>query len=74
MQNCFKCLEEGVNTTQFSIVSKTFYKLKEVDDILCFRHWYQMGKPSYDIKNDYKEVIEYISRINKPAKQTLKKK
>ena len=68
MQNCFKCSEEGINATQFSVVSKTYFKLKDINDILCYRHWHQLKRPPYDIKNDYFEVIKYLSIINKQQK------
>lgn len=60
MKNCKKCLEEGKEiTSSFDVVGKTYYKIVDGDDILCYRHWHQEGQPKYDVKGDYEIMMKF---------------
>jgi hypothetical protein len=62
MQNCPKCSKEGkFLRTSFDIVGKTFYKINK-DTFLCYRHWYQLKKPPYQISGEYDCIIREINK------------
>lgn len=53
MQNCSKC---SPIKNIFDTVGKTYYLLED-DSLLCYRHWYQEGKPKYKKKDEYNAAI-----------------
>ena len=60
MHNCVKCTEEKRTIkNDFDVVGKTYYKIDK-NTILCYRHWYQLKKPSYQVAGDYYTVTKDI--------------
>ena len=66
MEGCKQCKEIF---NHFDTIGKTYYKLTQFKDepirILCYRHWYQAGKPPYERKGDYDQLFSKGTYINK---------
>lgn len=60
IHQCIRCNEEQKYIkNNFDTVSKTYYKLKN-NTILCYRHWYQNGKPKPEIFGSYEKIVNTI--------------
>ena len=62
MEGCKKCKEPS---NLFDTIGKTYYRLKEDDSILCYRHWYQTGRPEFKQKGEYNELFSKSTYIKK---------
>lgn len=69
MQNCKNCKPIR---TKFDTIGKTYY-LFENDNILCFKHWYQAGKPKYLMFGEYDNIIEVIRKQKKQIEELKSK-
>ena len=66
---CNKCIEEGKGIgNSFHVVAKTFYKLKDTDILMCYRHWHQANRPKHDAYGSYAEVSDVIRTFKKSKK------
>lgn len=63
MENCKKCTKLE---TIFNTIGKTYYKLKDEDTILCYRHWHQSRRLEFEEKGEYSQIFsKYTSKHEK---------
>ena len=61
MDNCKHCEEI---TDMFNVIGKTYYRMDDKDDVLCYRHWHQANRPEFLDAGEYYDIFSRHS-INK---------
>lgn len=72
MENCPKC---DHITNMFQTIGKTYYRLDE-ENVLCYRHWHQEGRPKSVDKGEYSEVFskQSIAKAKEAREKSNEKK
>lgn len=48
----------------FKTVGKTFYVIKELDKIISFREWHQMGRPEFEKSGEHESCLKHLEKRN----------
>ena len=72
MQNCINCSKENkILRSSFDVIGKTYYKINK-DTVMCYRHWYQSGRPKYQLSGDYYSIIRELNKAEYLQENYLK--